>query len=252
MTDRQQQTSDEEIGERFRTLIDRMAPTVVADQVTRESKVTHLPSRSYGARAIVWVAAVAVLVVALFAGVHAATAGKTKSVTPASPSTHSSSPQKGTSSPHVPHVRVTIHPTTTTTFNMSTGTTTHVGATQTTVPLSTTTTVPPTTVPLASTPLFVAPGFNGREPVDIYLSGDAGNIVTNLTWSVWSTNEAVGYGTSNYLTCNPDCASGPSYPEPTSITLTDPVDGKFTNMTEVKMKYTIVFVYGHQWAEEAS
>jgi hypothetical protein len=251
VTDKQQ-ISDEEIGERFRTLIDRLVPTVSPDQVM--SKPVTIAERRrhatrYRGRAIAWVAIVALLVVALVAGVHAATAGKPKGVTPAGRSAHLKNPGKivgHPSAPHVPKVRIDISSTTSTTLRLSTGTTTRVGSTETTVVPTT------TTVPSASTPLFVSDGFLGRKPTDIYLSGDAGNVVTNLSWSVWSTEEAIGDGTSNYLTCNPNCASGPAYPEHTSITLSDPVDGKFTKMTEVKAGVSSVYFYGHQWAEWAS
>lgn len=104
-------------------------------------------------------------------------------------------------------------------------------------------------------PVLLAPGYDGRTPVDIYLSGDAGNIVTNLEWSTWTGVEAIGHGTSNHEGCVPDCASGTETPEPTTLILTEPVDGHYTHMTEMRMGYTEVFTYppsrGHLWAEEA-
>ena len=103
--------------------------------------------------------------------------------------------------------------------------------------------------------MFIAPGYDGRNPVDIYLSGDAGNIVTNLEWSTWTGVEAIGHGTSNHQGCVPDCAQGTETPEPTTLILTDPVDGHYTHLTEMRMGYTEVFTYppsrGHLWAEEA-
>jgi hypothetical protein len=122
---------------------------------------------------------------------------------------------------------------------------------------STSTTITPSTSTTVAglLPVFLAPGYDGRNPVDIYLSGDAGNIVTNLEWSSWSGVEAVGHGTSNQEGCVPDCASGTQTPEPTTIILSDPVDGHYSHMTEMREGETEIFTYppsvGHLWAEEA-
>jgi hypothetical protein len=103
--------------------------------------------------------------------------------------------------------------------------------------------------------VFLAPGYDGRDPVDIYLSGDAGNIVTNLEWSSWTGVEAVGYGTSNSIHCVPDCAAGKATAEATTIVLSDPVDGHYTQMIEMREGRTEAFTYppsiGHPWAQEA-
>jgi hypothetical protein len=68
--------------------------------------------------------------------------------------------------------------------------------------------------------------------VTIYFSGDAGDIATDLKWSQWSADRAVGTGTWHYLNCQPDCARGTSTPYPVTITLTNPVGAEFTKLIE--------------------
>jgi hypothetical protein len=55
------------------------------------------------------------------------------------------------------------------------------------------------------------------------LSGDGTAILDKMTWSTWSTTEAVGTGTYKLDGCNPNCAAGPIYPVATVVTLSDPV-----------------------------
>jgi hypothetical protein len=104
------------------------------------------------------------------------------------------------------------------------------------------------TLVAAPLPLFIAGSYRGRRPVDIYISGDAGNIVTGLHWSNWTYRSANARGTSNIQNCVPDCASGTDTPVPTSITLEDPAsEGYFTKLVEHRNGTTEVFYYtpGH-------
>ncbi|MFZ0668650.1 MAG: hypothetical protein WAM97_23065 [Acidimicrobiales bacterium] len=241
----EEQISEEELGDRLKTMIDLLVPTVSAEQVmspATTSAARRRPVTRYRVTAFAWLAVVAVLVAALVIGVHVATAGKTKQIAPAATSPSSTYFCCTTTIPH--HVVITAPPV----VGSTTPTTEHV-TTQTTLPRITTT-VP--LVPLSETPLFIAGPYTGREPGSIGISGDAGNIIINLEWSSWSTTGAVGHGTSNYLTCVPNCAAGPAYPEPTTITLSDPVDGHFTKMVELKMGYTSTYTYPRLWAEEAA
>ncbi len=66
----------------------------------------------------------------------------------------------------------------------------------------------------------------------IYFSGDAGNIATGLTWSVWNQTEAVGHGTREELGCVPDSAAGTATPYPVTLTLSSPRGGGFTSIVE--------------------
>ncbi|HUY64198.1 MAG TPA: hypothetical protein VMV14_06735 [Acidimicrobiales bacterium] len=88
-------------------------------------------------------------------------------------------------------------------------------------------------MPLASTPTVTIGGWTGRQPAAIYFSGDAGDIATGLSWSVWGTSRAVGHGTRNELGCVPNCAQGTSIPYPVTVTRSDPVDGRFASIVEI-------------------
>ncbi len=93
--------------------------------------------------------------------------------------------------------------------------------------------------------------FDGIKPSTIDFSNDSTNIITNLTWSSWTTTGASGQGTWEDLSCNPDCATGPETPYPASITLSDPVDGHFTQLTETTTGpdgFTNQDTYPNPWA----
>ncbi len=87
--------------------------------------------------------------------------------------------------------------------------------------------LPTTTLPTATLGTWT-----GIEPTLMQFSGDAGNIVTNLAWSSWNNQSAVGEGTWGYDNCTPDCAQGVVKDYPATITLTNPSDGRFTELTE--------------------
>ena len=70
------------------------------------------------------------------------------------------------------------------------------------------------------------------KPSTLYLSGDSTDIVTGLHWVGWDSHGATGYGTVDVLSCNPDCATGASFPAPVTIYLNDPVNGAFSLLTE--------------------
>jgi hypothetical protein len=97
---------------------------------------------------------------------------------------------------------------------------------------STTTTTTAITTPTAPLPTVTINGWTGREPASIYFSGDAGDISTGLTWSLWDASAAIGHGTRNELGCVPDCAQGSVTPFPVTITMSNPVDGTFTTILE--------------------
>lgn len=128
---------------------------------------------------------------------------------------------------------------------------------------STTVTTTPST-PLSTIgalPLLVAASPNGqqtwtgREPTTMDFSGDAGNIVTGITWSSWTSSQAVGNGTWTYQSCVPDCASGSQTPYPAMIVLSDPANGVFTSMTETTtgpQAFTTTYTYPSNWVLNAS
>ena len=103
-------------------------------------------------------------------------------------------------------------------------------------------------------PTLVAGSYSGIKPRDVDFSGDAGNIVTKITWTRWTQATAVGHGTSNIQGCVPDCAQGSETPVPTSMTLSRPRAGHFTKVVEVRAGSTLVGYYGRPltgWPEGA-
>jgi hypothetical protein len=106
--------------------------------------------------------------------------------------------------------------------------------------------------------LFVpAAGYRGIEPSMIGFSGDAGNIVTGITWSSWTAEGATGTGISDIQGCVPNCAQGSETPVTTTISISAPVDGMFTAITEMRAGASSTFSYppapgGPLWPEDAS
>jgi hypothetical protein len=106
------------------------------------------------------------------------------------------------------------------------------GATTTSISSPPTTTAVPATTTTAALPIITLGGFSGRYPTEIAFSADGGNVVTGITWSSWTANGAVGNGTWTYENCVPDCVHGSQTPYPATITLSNPVGGQFTTLTE--------------------
>ena len=132
-------------------------------------------------------------------------------------------------------------------------------AASTTSPASTPVSTPPTTP--ASTPASTAPAslpvltvgsYTGMKPTEIAYSGDATNVVTKITWSSWTATGASGQGTSDIDSCNPNCAQAPPSLVPTTVTLSAPVNGRFTKMTETRNGFTSTYTYPDNWPESAS
>ncbi len=93
---------------------------------------------------------------------------------------------------------------------------------------------PPTPLPVVSFGAAVSgsPSWTGVKPISISLSGDAGNYVTGINWVEWGPSQAIGYGTSEFESCNPNCAQGSQVSVPTEVILSNVVAGKFTTLTE--------------------
>lgn len=96
----------------------------------------------------------------------------------------------------------------------------------------TTSVAPTTSTPSAGAlPTASFADWTGREPTTIAFSGDATNIVSDLTWS-WTATGATGHGTWTFESCDPNCAAGSQTPYPATVTLSDPVGGQFTRGVE--------------------
>ncbi len=116
---------------------------------------------------------------------------------------------------------------TTTTARPATG-----PAPSTTAPPAASTPTTTSTTPPPPLPTVTIAGWTGRQPATIYFSADAGNVATGLTWHTWTATEAVGTGSRQELSCEPDCAQGAATTYPVTLTLSDPVDGSFTTLIE--------------------
>jgi eukaryotic-like serine/threonine-protein kinase len=94
--------------------------------------------------------------------------------------------------------------------------------------------------------------YSGTKPTEIAYSGDATNVVTTITWTSWTATGATGQGTSDIDSCVPNCAAAPPSYVPTTITLSAPVNGTFTQMTETRNGSTTSYTYPNNWAQSAS
>jgi serine/threonine protein kinase len=103
----------------------------------------------------------------------------------------------------------------------------------------------------ASLPVLVVGSYTGMDPTEIAFSGDATNVVTGLTWT-WTATGATGTGTSDIDSCVPSCAAASPNPVTATITLSDPVNGHFTQMTETRNGSTTTYTYPGTWAQSAS
>src|SRR5689334_13001551 len=132
-------------------------------------------------------------------------------------------------------------------------------AASTTSPASTPASTPPTTpvsTPASTTPaalpVLTVGSYTGMKPTEIAYSGDATNVVTKIAWSSWTTTGASGQGTSDIDSCNPNCAQAPPSLVPTTVTLSAPVNGRFTKMTETRNGFTSTYTYPDNWPESAT
>jgi serine/threonine protein kinase len=111
-----------------------------------------------------------------------------------------------------------------------------------------------TSAPASSTalPVLAVGSYSGMRPTEIGYSGDGTNVVTGLTWSSWTATGATGTGTSDIDSCVPSCAAASPNNVSTTVTLSDPVSGHFTQMTESRNGSTTSYTYPGTWAQSAS
>jgi hypothetical protein len=63
-----------------------------------------------------------------------------------------------------------------------------------------------------------------EKPVELVLyCADAGQILNEITWSSWNSDEAIGAGTSFANDCEPSCAEGTDVISAVEIKLTKPM-----------------------------
>lgn len=69
--------------------------------------------------------------------------------------------------------------------------------------------------------------------IDSIHCGDAGLVVTDITWRTWTAGEARGTGIERKKTCVPDCATGGTQVQPVDVRLSGSRGGAFTTVTLV-------------------
>ena len=90
------------------------------------------------------------------------------------------------------------------------------------------------------------------NPSQIDFSGDSGNVVTGIAWASWTATAATGSGKSDIDSCVPSCAQAPPDFVTTNLVLSDPVNGRFTLITETRNGSTETFTYPNSWPNGAS
>ncbi len=127
--------------------------------------------------------------------------------------------------------------------------TTSPASTYASTPASTNASTPAST---AALPVLTVGSYSGMKPTEIAYSGDGTNVVTSITWTSWTATGATGTGTSDIDSCVPSCAQAPANNVTATITLSAPVNGNFTQMTETRNGSTGNYTYPGTWAQSAS
>lgn len=61
------------------------------------------------------------------------------------------------------------------------------------------------------------------RPSTTIFDASGAHLLTNATWQVWNSTEAIGTGTAEVQTCNPVCAGSGYDKAPVTVTLSDPM-----------------------------
>ena len=101
------------------------------------------------------------------------------------------------------------------------------------------------TADTSASPIVTFGSYSGRHPATIYVTPDFRDPVRNITWNSWTATSATGEGTWGWNNCLPNCDQGRSTPTPTEVTLSDPVNGRFTAMRETQRGSAAFMDYGN-------
>jgi serine/threonine protein kinase len=104
----------------------------------------------------------------------------------------------------------------------------------------------------ATLPVLDAGSYTGVRPSRIVFSAASGNVVTGIAWSTWTASGATGSGRSDIALCLPVCVQAPANVVPTTIVLSDPVHGRFTQLTETRGGSAVTYHYPGSWPASAS
>lgn len=109
----------------------------------------------------------------------------------------------------------------------------------------------PTATASPALPVITVGSYTGTYPAELAFSGDAGNVVSGITWTSWTPTGAVGYGKSDIDSCIPSCAQAPANFVVAAITLSDPIHGRFTLLVEKRNGTTETYHYPRVWPQYA-
>lgn len=107
-------------------------------------------------------------------------------------------------------------------------------STSSTAPTPPTTVSGPSKLPTMALPTVTLGRWTGTRPKTIYFTVDGGNIVSNIVWSTWNAQSAVGHGTWGYESCQPSCAQGGVVQYPATVTFSSSSNGQFTELQEAQ------------------
>jgi predicted Ser/Thr protein kinase len=110
---------------------------------------------------------------------------------------------------------------------------------------------PAASVAAATTlPDLSAGSYTGERPTRIVFDASSGNVVTGISWASWTASGATGSGQSALGLCLPVCLKAGQVP--TTIVLSDPVHGRFTQLTESRAGSSVAYTYPGSWPVSAS
>jgi serine/threonine protein kinase len=99
-------------------------------------------------------------------------------------------------------------------------------------------------------PVLSAGSYRGIRPSRVVFDASTGNVVTGLSWASWTATGADGSGQSHLSVCLPVCVQAGLVQ--TTIVLSDPVHGRFTQLTESKAGSSVAYTYQGSWPVSAS
>jgi hypothetical protein len=110
---------------------------------------------------------------------------------------------------------------------------------------------PTASVAAATTlPDLAAGSYTGERPARIVFDASSGNVVTGISWASWTASGATGSGQSDLGLCLPVCLQAGQVP--TTVVLSDPVHGRFTELTESRAGSSVAYTYPGSWPVSAS
>jgi serine/threonine protein kinase len=99
-------------------------------------------------------------------------------------------------------------------------------------------------------PDLSAGSYTGERPARIVFDASSGNVVTGISWASWTASGATGSGQSELGLCLPVCLKAGQVS--TTVVLSDPVHGRFTQLTESRAGSSVTYTYPGNWPVSAS